>query len=155
MATMVVNQLGFVLTVTKRNHWVHLDLEIWEKEQFEINLGVKIADNPCMSSSLAVEVGGLVFSFYNTRQAPTKIPLEQRAHFYTGGKPCMFALRGRQPGRLMFGLFCVTPFRTRGCTPCGFAYPCVLVIWKRFWQTIPKRQVWKSNTLHRPFTDYR
>ena len=61
-----------------------------------------------------------------------EIPLEQRAHFYTGGKPCMCALRGRQPGRLMFGLFCVTPFRTRGCTPCGFAYPCVLVIWKRF-----------------------
>ena len=28
----------------------------------------------------------------------------------------MCALRGRQPGRLKSGLFCVTLFRTRGCT---------------------------------------
>lgn len=52
-----------------------------------------------MSSSLAVEVGGLVFSFYNTRQAPTKIPLEQRAHFYTGGKPCIEVRSARQTAR--------------------------------------------------------
>ena len=31
----------------------------------------------------------------------------------------MCALRGRQPGRLKSGLFCVTSFRTRGCTPCA------------------------------------
>ena len=41
-----------------------------------------------MSSSLAVEVGGLVFSFYNTRQAPTKIPLEQRAHIQGASPVC-------------------------------------------------------------------
>ena len=34
------------------------------------------------------------------------------------GKPCMCVLRGRQPGRLKSGLFCVTSFRTSGCTPC-------------------------------------
>ena len=31
----------------------------------------------------------------------------------------MCALRGEQLRRLKSGLFCVTPFRTRGCTPCA------------------------------------
>ena len=31
----------------------------------------------------------------------------------------MCALRGRQPGLQSPGLFCVTSFRTRGCTPCA------------------------------------
>lgn len=30
----------------------------------------------------------------------------------------MCALRGRHPDSQMSGLFCVTPFRTRGCPPC-------------------------------------
>ncbi len=40
----------------------------------------------------------------------------------------MCVLRSEQPGQLKSGLFCVTSFRTRGCTPCDACgiYPSAL-----------------------------
>ena len=56
-------------------------------------------------------------------------PLATRAHFYTGASPVSCALRGRQPGRLKSGLFCVTSFRTRGCTPCAAMRLSLRTLW--------------------------
>ena len=48
-----------------------------------------------------------------------KIPLEQRAHFYTGTSPVYALCEASSPDDWKSGLFCVTAFRTRGCTPCA------------------------------------
>ena len=47
-----------------------------------------------------------------------EIPLEQRAHFYTPLTGVCALCEADSPDSQMSGLFCVTPFRTRGCTPC-------------------------------------
>ena len=56
-----------------------------------------------------------------------KIPLEQRAHFYTGASPVCASCGADSPDTRMSGLFCVTSFR-QGAAPlaplCG--YPCGL-----------------------------
>lgn len=57
-----------------------------------------------------------------------EIPLEQRAHFYTGGKPCMCALRGRQPGQSNVRAFlrCVAPYKGVPPLRCHGSYPSAL-----------------------------
>lgn len=47
-----------------------------------------------------------------------EIPLEQRAHFYTGASHVCALCEAGSPNTRIFGLFCATPFRTRGCNPC-------------------------------------
>ena len=44
--------------------------------------------------------------------------MEQRAHFYTLLTGVCALCEADSPDRQMSGLLCVTPFRTRGCTPC-------------------------------------
>ena len=45
-------------------------------------------------------------------------PLATRAHFYTPLTGVCALYEADSSDRQMSGLFCVTPFRTRGCTPC-------------------------------------
>ena len=47
-----------------------------------------------------------------------KNSLEQRAHFYTLLTGVCALCEADSPDSQMPGLFCVTPFRARGCTPC-------------------------------------
>ena len=44
--------------------------------------------------------------------------MEQRAHFYTPLTGVCALYEADSSDRQMSGLFCVTPFRTRSCTPC-------------------------------------
>ena len=44
--------------------------------------------------------------------------MEQRAHFYTPLTGVCALCEADSPDSKMSGLFCVTSFRTRGCTPC-------------------------------------
>lgn len=67
------------------------------------------------------------------RYEENKHPFVTKGALLYRGKPCMCALRGRQPGRWKTGLFCVTAFRTRGCTPCA-AYAAIPACFG--WETI-------------------
>lgn len=48
-----------------------------------------------------------------------KNSLVTRAHFYTLLTGVCALCEADSPDRQMSGLLCVTPFRTRGCTPCA------------------------------------
>ena len=89
----------------------------------------------------------LITNFVHVRRSPElvqrerdEVPYPKQGRTSIQGKPCMCAhprpksrrnatvglrnisprlgVRSEQPGRLKSGLFCVTAFRTRGCTPC-------------------------------------
>ena len=49
--------------------------------------------------------------------------MEQRAHFYTPLTGVCALCEADSPDSQMSGLFCVTLFRTRGCTPCDACAP--------------------------------
>lgn len=57
-----------------------------------------------------------------------KNPLVTRAHFYTLMAGVCALCQADIPDSQMSGMFCVTPFRTRGCTPCDACgiYPSAL-----------------------------
>ena len=100
-----------------------------------------------MSSSLAVEVGGLVFSFYNARQAPTKIPLEQRAHLYTssGQAPYRSFRRKRQNSFILLPLLSPQSYATlRGPHEVSCALPRACgrmeVLTRPHWRLAPHRE---------------
>ena len=71
-----------------------------------------VVNVPC---AIQNQVLSLVLQFI----ADAQLPLEQRAHFYTGASPVCALCEAGSPNTRIFGLFCVTPFRTRGCTPCA------------------------------------
>ncbi len=54
--------------------------------------------------------------------------MKPRVHFYTLLTGVCALCEADSPDICMFGLFCVTPFRTRSCTPCDTCgiYPCAL-----------------------------
>ena|GEM_PF-2926447 len=68
----------------------------------------------------------------NRKSIPNDNPMVS-AHFYTLLTGVCALCEAYSPGTRMSGLFCVTSFRTRGCTPCDVctSIPCGLDVRKQ------------------------
>ena len=116
---------------------------------------------------------------YSNHVDIAKIPLEQRAHFYTGASPvcalceadspddgspgCFASLRSEQGAGLAcrlgqrFKMLCIlrSPPETRAPLRRYAAIPADLSFGNGFDKPFPNDKSEKLNTLHRPFTDLR
>ena len=79
---------------------------------FNLVIGMAEFRHPQMAKEDEIDL----ITFISTLQSPLE---QQRAHFYTLLTGVCASCGADSPGGQTSGLFCVTPFRTMGCTPCG------------------------------------